>query len=459
MNLPVTSSVTMPVTLPLANPDIGFDPLLWFSAGEQGAWYDPSDLTTLYQDAAGTIPVTGLEQFVGLMLDKSGRGNHAFQATPGNRPTLSARVNLLTYSEQFDNAAWSRASVTPSANQIISPDGTLTADKITADTNGVYRYLYQSPTLNTNTTYTLSVYLKYSTSKYVWLLGETSADAFAIFDIETGVIGAYSAGIIPTITEYANKWYKCTISFTVTSATAVQQIGFGLSDANVLVNMPTTAGKDVFCWGADLRPANIGNNLPAYQRINSATDYDTAGFPLYLKANGTSSAMATNSIDFTSTDKMTVVTGVRKLSDSGTQMMIELSAAEASNNGAFNCYMDIGPNYTSFCRGSARNGIKFGGYAAPISNVVALQLTTTAADSATAVIGRFNGASNAGTSQATAASTGNFGNYALYLFARNQASLWFTGQFYGAIIRGAATDAGQIVLAETWLNSKMKNIY
>ena len=48
-----------------------FTPASLFAAGEQGVWYDPSDLTTLYQDAAGTTPVTGLEQPVGLMLDKS----------------------------------------------------------------------------------------------------------------------------------------------------------------------------------------------------------------------------------------------------------------------------------------------------------------------------------------------------------------------------------------------------
>lgn len=36
-----------------------------------GALFDPSDLSTLYQNAAGTIPVTAVEQPVGLMLDKS----------------------------------------------------------------------------------------------------------------------------------------------------------------------------------------------------------------------------------------------------------------------------------------------------------------------------------------------------------------------------------------------------
>lgn len=42
-----------------------------FSNGEQGVWFDPSDLTTLYQDSRGQTPVTGSGQPVGLMLDKS----------------------------------------------------------------------------------------------------------------------------------------------------------------------------------------------------------------------------------------------------------------------------------------------------------------------------------------------------------------------------------------------------
>lgn len=42
-----------------------------FANGEQGVWYDPSDLSTLFQDVSGTTPVTAVEQPVGLMLDKS----------------------------------------------------------------------------------------------------------------------------------------------------------------------------------------------------------------------------------------------------------------------------------------------------------------------------------------------------------------------------------------------------
>ena len=59
-----------------------------FASGEQGAWYDPSDMSTLFQDSAGTVPVTAVEQPVGRILDKSGRGNHASQATTTKRPVL-----------------------------------------------------------------------------------------------------------------------------------------------------------------------------------------------------------------------------------------------------------------------------------------------------------------------------------------------------------------------------------
>lgn len=77
-----------------------FSPLSLFAAGEQGAWYDPSDLATLFQDDAGTIPVTASGDPVGRILDKSGRGNHATQATAGSRPTFR-EVGGLRYLE-FD---------------------------------------------------------------------------------------------------------------------------------------------------------------------------------------------------------------------------------------------------------------------------------------------------------------------------------------------------------------------
>lgn len=88
-----------------------------FANGEQGFFYDPNDLTTLYQDAAGTIPVTAAGQPVGLMKDKSGRNNHASQTVSASRPILQQTPilgNELLANGDFSNGTvgWGTSSST-----------------------------------------------------------------------------------------------------------------------------------------------------------------------------------------------------------------------------------------------------------------------------------------------------------------------------------------------------------
>ena len=73
-----------------------------FSNGEQGFFYDPNDLSTMYQNAAGTIPVTAARQPVGLIKDKSGRNNHAFQTVSASRPILQRNATTGAYYLAFD---------------------------------------------------------------------------------------------------------------------------------------------------------------------------------------------------------------------------------------------------------------------------------------------------------------------------------------------------------------------
>jgi hypothetical protein len=64
-----------------------FSPTSLFLSAEKGAWYDPSDLSTVFQDTAATTPsVVG--DPVGRINDKSGNGFHLLQATAGLRPLL-----------------------------------------------------------------------------------------------------------------------------------------------------------------------------------------------------------------------------------------------------------------------------------------------------------------------------------------------------------------------------------
>ena len=64
-----------------------FYPTALFASGEKGAWFDANDRATLFQDAAGTIPVTAVGQKVGKWLDKSGNNNHATQSNTALQPT------------------------------------------------------------------------------------------------------------------------------------------------------------------------------------------------------------------------------------------------------------------------------------------------------------------------------------------------------------------------------------
>ena len=63
-----------------------WSPLDLFAGGKQGVWYAPSDKSTLFQDVAGTVPVTKDGDPVALMRDKSGNGNHATQTVSTARP-------------------------------------------------------------------------------------------------------------------------------------------------------------------------------------------------------------------------------------------------------------------------------------------------------------------------------------------------------------------------------------
>ena len=77
-----------------------FSPAALFRAGEIGLWYDPSDLASVFQDAAGAV-AGAVDAPVGLIRDKSGRGNDLAQTVAAARPMLRRDGNGRSYLE-FD---------------------------------------------------------------------------------------------------------------------------------------------------------------------------------------------------------------------------------------------------------------------------------------------------------------------------------------------------------------------
>ncbi len=70
-----------------AVPTSSFNPATLFASGEQGAFYDPGDPASMWQDVAAMVAAV-VGQPVTRINDKSGRGNHATQATAASRPIL-----------------------------------------------------------------------------------------------------------------------------------------------------------------------------------------------------------------------------------------------------------------------------------------------------------------------------------------------------------------------------------
>ena len=377
-------------------------------------------------------------------------GNHAFQATNANRPILSSRVNLFSYTEQFDNAYWKAYSAsTVTANALIAPNGTLTADKVAA-VNAINNGAFENTTpiiLGS----TVSVYAR--AGNVGWLVVGTANPTFrASFNLINGTMGTF-LNCTPSIEFVGNGWYRCVLS-NITSAD--NRVFFCMKASDPMADpwsVGTVAiGDYIYLWGADLRHSNSGTLLPSYQYVNSDTDYDTAGFPLYLKCNGANTSMITGNINFSTTNTMTIITGVRKSSDAvDNGMVFELSTG-VGNDGMFDLRAPgtiANKGYMYVSRANTTNIIDItANVAAPITNILTFQSSIPTPIS----IARVNGVQVA--VNTLTQGVGNYGNYPLHLFARTQNSLYFNGNFYGTIIRGASSDIASVIQTEQYISNK-----
>ena len=197
--------------------------------------------------------------------------------------------------------------------------------------------------------------------------------------------------------------------------------------------------------------------------MNTATDYDTAGFPHYLRFDGVDDFLVTNSIDFTGTDKMMVAAGVRKLSDAATSVLAELSTTYV-NDGTFAVLApsnDGLARYGVSTRGTASIAFQATSpytLAAPLTSVLSAALDNAqGAIAANAIKARHNAGAMVCVADGLNSTTpANYGNYPLYIGSRAGSSLHFNGHIYSLIIRGAASTDSQIVSVERYVNGKTK---
>ncbi len=466
------SAVSMALRRAFSPPQ--FSPASLFASGEQGLWYDPSDFSTLFQDAAGTIPVTAVEQPVGLILDKSGRGNHASQATTTARGVLRARYNLLTYSEDFSNPAWIRSNSVVSSNVVTAPNWDQTADAWAATATNNLHWFYSAPVSQDLVGKVKCVmHVKpngYSMVQFGAYRAGMSRWAIQLFNLSTDEIttkyeAAGATVVSSKIENLADGWKRITLVVDAGPGIAsviVCPIPDGVSTAVLTPSYTGDGSSGIYVWGAELRPANLPASLPPYQRIAAATDYDTVGFPVYLDIDDADDSYVTSAINFTGTDKMTIWVGMRKLDDTA-RIFCELSADFNANIGSMSLITGNANAsfYLAISRGSVGAAFNQAGrfttglYPAPDSAVITAQHDI-AGDLSRI---RRNGSSNGAIDGTGDKGAGNFGNYPLYLFSRGGTAVRWRGHFYGLIIRGAATETTQLEQTEQWINARMGGIY
>jgi len=197
-----------------------------------------------------------------------------YQNGGGGCPSLlleKQSTNLALYSEQFDNAGWSRDEVTNGANVTTSPDGTQNADTIVDNSTNGRHINYQSFSGDLSISRTLSVYAKQNSLRYLYLSVTNTADIHcysAIFDLQSGTVSATKtngdATLSASIQSVGNGWYRCIMSGTMTTGTANYFPLIGTSDRAGFTGSLTNnnapeyigSGQSLYVWGAQLEASS-----------------------------------------------------------------------------------------------------------------------------------------------------------------------------------------------------------
>jgi hypothetical protein len=158
------------------------------------------------------------------------------------------RTNLFTYSEQFDDAAWIKTNATVTANTVVAPDGTLTGDKLVANSGAAVSARIRQPIATSAIAYSFSVFAKAAEFTQLYLFNST-APYSAFFNLADGTLGSTTGGASSKIENLGNGWYRCTLIGTATATTNEFRI-YVASNGSFSVSGNGYSG--IYIWGAQL---------------------------------------------------------------------------------------------------------------------------------------------------------------------------------------------------------------
>ena len=158
-----------------------------------------------------------------------------------------ARTNLVQYSEDFSNAAWTKSNSSITSNSVISPDGTLNADKLVVSTSS--GYISGTFISSGNTDVTVSFFVKSDTLSNFNFTEAFYFGTITNFDLSNGTTDNGK------IENYGNGWYRCSKTYTYASG---QQI--------VAIQIKTGATGSLYIFGGQYEE---GSYPTSYIKSNS----------------------------------------------------------------------------------------------------------------------------------------------------------------------------------------------
>jgi len=210
------------------------------------------------------IPSGYKEDTVFSAIPTDGSGDLSFtRASNGTRINSAGLVevcpwNLLTYSEEFNNAAWTKDASTISSNAINAPNGTLTADLLIPSTTSATDHRIRQSLPNSVGNFNYSVYVK--SGGYNWVKLRSEAN-WANVNLSNGAIG-FTSGVTPTVEILSDGWYR--ISFSVVNVSGGFAYVYPMNVNENSIDPSAWAGNGtsgVYLWGAQL---NIGSTAKPY---------------------------------------------------------------------------------------------------------------------------------------------------------------------------------------------------
>ena len=191
--------------------------------------------------------------------------------------------NLLTYSEQFDNAFWTKSGVTVSANVAVSPNGASNADKLIPSTVNTDHYTFQAVTPATGTN-TVSVYAKAAGYSWVILFCNSSANAAAWFNLSNGTVGVVSgtaATKVANIEDMGSGWFR--VSLTATAGAHIAS-GYAVTNTDGSFIFAGDGTSGIYIWGAHVYRSDLGGMVNNPDRGDSYVP--TTSSAVYLPRRG-----------------------------------------------------------------------------------------------------------------------------------------------------------------------------